>query len=107
MNGIQLCKVPVKAWRQLIGYVGQEPVLFATSAMKNIKAGDDSISDEQVMEAAKGAQIYETLMGLPDKFETFVGAGGGLLSGGQRQRLAIARALAKSPQLLLLDEATS
>lgn len=107
VNGIQLCKVPVKAWRQLIGYVGQEPVLFATSAMKNIKAGDDSISDEQVMEAAKGAQIYETLMGLPDKFETFVGAGGGLLSGGQRQRLAIARALAKSPQLLLLDEATS
>ena len=59
-------QVPVKAWRKLIGYVGQEPVLFATSAMQNLKAGDDSISDEQAMEAAKAAQIYDTLMGLPE-----------------------------------------
>ncbi|CAE7173775.1 ABCB1 [Symbiodinium microadriaticum] len=107
VNGINLSQVPAKAWRKLIGYVGQEPVLFATSAMKNLKAGDDSISDEQVYEAAKAAQIYDDLMSLPEEFETFVGAGGGLLSGGQRQRVAIARALAKHPQILLLDEATS
>ena len=75
--------------------------------MKNLKAGDDSISDEQALDAAKAAQIYDTLIELPEQFDTFVGSGGGLLSGGQRQRLAIARALAKSPQILLLDEATS
>ncbi|CAE6964952.1 ABCB1 [Symbiodinium sp. CCMP2592] len=107
VNGINLSQVPAKAWRKLIGYVGQEPVLFATSAMNNLKAGDDSISDEQVHEAAKAAQIYDDLMSLPEEFDTFVGAGGGLLSGGQRQRVAIARALAKRPQILLLDEATS
>ena len=100
-------QVPAKAWRKQIGYVGQEPVLFATSAMMNVKAGDDSISDEHAMEAAKKAQIYDTLMELPEQFDTFVGTGGGLLSGGQRQRVAIARALAKNPQILLLDEATS
>eukprot|EP00437_Effrenium_voratum_P006528 CAMPEP_0181433018 /NCGR_PEP_ID=MMETSP1110-20121109/19072_1 /TAXON_ID=174948 /ORGANISM="Symbiodinium sp., Strain CCMP421" /LENGTH=1292 /DNA_ID=CAMNT_0023556451 /DNA_START=66 /DNA_END=3944 /DNA_ORIENTATION=+ len=107
VNGIHLSQVPAKAWRKLIGYVGQEPVLFATTAMKNLKAGDDSISDEQALDAAKAAQIYDTLIELPEQFDTFVGSGGGLLSGGQRQRLAIARALAKSPQILLLDEATS
>ena len=59
------------------------------------------------IDAAKKAQIYDTLIKLPEQFDTFVGAGGGLLSGGQRQRVAIARALAKNPQILLLDEATS
>mmetsp|Transcript_74346 Transcript_74346/g.177339 ORF Transcript_74346/g.177339 Transcript_74346/m.177339 type:complete len:1235 (-) Transcript_74346:315-4019(-) len=107
VNGMNLSQVPVKAWRKLIGYVGQEPVLFATSVMSNLKAGDQSISDEQVYEAAKAAQIYETLIKLPEGFDSFVGSGGGMLSGGQRQRVAIARALAKNPQILLLDEATS
>jgi len=107
VNGINLSQIPVKAWRKLIGYVGQEPVLFATTVMKNLKAGDTSITDEQVHEAAKAAQIYDTLINLPDGFDTFVGSGGGMLSGGQRQRVAIARALAKNPQILLLDEATS
>jgi len=107
VNGINLSQVPVKAWRKLIGYVGQEPVLFATSVMSNLKAGDQSISDEQVYEAAKAAQIYDDLIKLPEGFDTFVGSGGGTLSGGQRQRVAIARALAKNPQILLLDEATS
>ena len=107
VNGRNLSQVPVKAWRKLIGYVGQEPVLFATSVMSNLKAGDQSISDEQVYEAAKAAQIYDTLIKLPEGFDSFVGSGGGMLSGGQRQRVAIARALAKNPQILLLDEATS
>ncbi|CAE7464917.1 Abcb1 [Symbiodinium natans] len=107
VNGINLSQLPVKAWRRMIGYVGQEPVLFATTVMQNLKGGDRSITDEQVHEAAKAAQIYDTLMNLPEQFDTFVGTGGGLLSGGQRQRVAIARALAKSPQILLLDEATS
>ena len=107
VNGVHLCQVPTKAWRKLLGYVGQEPVLFATTAMKNLKGLDNSISDEEAILAAKAAQIYDTLSELPDGMDTFVGAGGGLLSGGQKQRIAIARALAKNPQVLLLDEATS
>ncbi|CAE7460723.1 Abcb5 [Symbiodinium sp. CCMP2592] len=107
VNGVPLKEIPVKAWRKQIGYVGQEPVLFASSAMRNIKAGDDSISDEAAMKAAEAAQIYEILRQLPEGFDTFVGAAGGMLSGGQRQRVAIARALAKNPQILILDEATS
>ena len=107
MNGVHLSQVSAKAWRKLIGYVGQEPVLFATTAMSNIKAGDASITDAMAIKAAKAAQIYDTLQGLPHGLDTFVGAGGGMLSGGQRQRVAIARALAKSPQVLILDEATS
>ena len=103
----------------MLGYVGQHPVLFATSAMENIKAfsrlfglvflcqaGED-ISDSAAIEAARQAQILDTLTELPDRLETFLGSGGGTLSGGQRQRVAIARALAKKPQVLLLDEATS
>ncbi|OLP86924.1 Multidrug resistance protein 1 [Symbiodinium microadriaticum] len=107
VNRVPLKEIPVKAWRKLIGYVGQEPVLFASSAMCNIKAGDDSITDEAAIKAAQVAQIYDTLQRLPEGFDTFVGAAGGMLSGGQRQRVAIARALAKNPQILILDEATS
>lgn len=107
INGIPLFQLPVKSWRKLIGYVGQEPVLFATSAMNNLRMGDDSITEEEAIKAAKDAQIYEALSILPQQFDTFVGLGGNLLSGGQRQRVAIARALAKQPQILLLDEATS
>ena len=107
VNGTPLSRVPTKAWRKLVGYVGQEPVLFATSIMRNLKALDNSVSDEQAIQAAKVAQIYDTVMQLPEGMDTHVGPGGGLLSGGQRQRIAIARALAKNPQVLLLDEATS
>ncbi|CAE7454336.1 ABCB1 [Symbiodinium necroappetens] len=107
VNETSLSRVPTQVWRQLVGYVGQEPVLFATSIMRNLKALDNSVPDEQVIQAAKVAQIYDTVMQLPDGMDTHVGTGGGLLSGGQRQRIAIARALAKNPQVLLLDEATS
>ncbi|CAE7652829.1 ABCB7, partial [Symbiodinium necroappetens] len=105
VNGISLRSLPVRAWRRLIGYVGQEPVLFAASAMKNLKAGDGSITDEEAIEAARSAQILDTLTQLPKGLDTLVT--GGNFSGGQKQRVAIARALARRPQILLLDEATS
>lgn len=106
VNGVPLRHLPVRTWRRMLGYVGQHPVLFATSALENIKAGD-AISDEEAIEAARQAQILETLTALPERLDTFLGTGGGTLSGGQRQRVAIARALAKKPKVLLLDEATS
>ncbi|CAE7831154.1 ABCB1 [Symbiodinium sp. CCMP2592] len=107
VNGVSLRSLPVRAWRRLIGYVGQEPVLFAASAMKNLKAGDGSITDEEgeAIEAARSAQILDTLTQLPKGLDTLVT--GGNFSGGQKQRVAIARALARRPQILLLDEATS
>eukprot|EP00913_Durusdinium_trenchii_P018726 g17596.t1 len=106
INGTPLQRLPVRSWRRMLGYVGQHPVLFATSAMENIKAGED-ISDEEAIEAARQAQILDTLTQLPEGLDSFIGAGGGMLSGGQRQRVAIARALARKPKALLLDEATS
>jgi ATP-binding cassette subfamily B (MDR/TAP) protein 1 len=107
VNSMPLPSLPLLWWRRQIGYVGQEPVLFATTVSKNISGGDDTITDEQIVHAAKQARAYEFLEGLPDKLNTFVGIGGGQMSGGQKQRIAIARALVKRPQILLLDEATS
>ncbi len=95
-------------WRQAIGYVPQSSPLFAGSIRDNITYGlDRTVSDEELVRAAKDANIYDYVQSLPDGFDTQVGERGGKLSGGQRQRVAIARALLKDPKILLLDEATS
>jgi len=107
INGHPLAQLPVKAWRRQIGYVGQEPVLFAASVLDNIKAGDSSISDAAAQDAARSAQALDFLQTLPEELHTYVGRGGSQMSGGQKQRIAIARALVREPQILLLDEATS
>ena len=95
------------ALRRHIGIVLQDTVIFASSALENIRYGRPEASDDEVIAAARAAAAHDFITQLPDGYHSFLGERGVRLSGGQRQRIAIARAILKNPPILLLDEATS
>ncbi|XP_004851267.1 multidrug resistance protein 1-like [Heterocephalus glaber] len=105
----EIKQLNVEWLRAHLGIVSQEPMLFDCSIRENIAYGDNSrtVAEEEIVRAAKEANIHQFIESLPDKYNTRVGDKGTQLSGGQKQRIAIARALVRQPQILLLDEATS
>lgn len=107
INGQNINELSLHSLRKCIATVPQDAVIFSANALENIRYGKPDASDEEVMVAAKAAQVDEFVSKLPDGYQTFLGERGTRLSGGQRQRIAIARAILKDAPILLLDEATS
>nr|CAH8854205.1 unnamed protein product [Trichobilharzia regenti] len=107
IEGENIKNLDLKAYRNQIGCVQQEPILYEGTISDNIRLGKLDATQEEIEEAAKLANAHDFIKNLPDAYETFVGERGGGMSGGQKQRIAIARALIRKPKLLLLDEATS
>ena len=107
IDGQDIRKLTLKSLRQSIGIVQQDVYLFTGSIKENISYGKPGASDEEIIEAAKKANIHDFIMSLPDGYDTYVGERGTRLSGGQKQRISIARMFLKNPPIIILDEATS
>jgi ATP-binding cassette subfamily B protein len=97
----------VNGLRAQIGYVPQDVFLFSDSIRNNVKFGSDEMTEEQIIQAAKDADLYNNVIDFPEGFDTVLGERGVTLSGGQKQRLSIARAIAREPRILILDDCLS
>ncbi len=107
IDGQDIRSVTLKSLRSNIGIVQQDVYMFGGSIRDNIAYGKPGASDEEIVEAAKRANIHDFIVSLPEGYNTFVGERGARLSGGQKQRISIARVFLKDPRILILDEATS
>ncbi len=107
IDGQDVRDVTQRSLRRNIGVVQQDVFLFAASIMENIRYGRPGATVDEVIDAARQAEIYDDIMAMPEGFDTYVGERGTLLSGGQKQRISIARIFLKNPPVLILDEATS
>lgn len=107
IDGNDVRKLTLESLRSQIGLVSQDVYLFGGSIKDNIAYGKPDATMDEIVDAAKNANIHDFIMELPDKYDTFVGERGTRLSGGQKQRISIARVFLKNPPVLILDEATS
>ena len=107
VDGQDIRTVTQHSLRRNIGILQQDVFMFAGTIRENIRYGKPDATDEEIVEAAKRAEIHEEIMAMPDGYDSYIGERGVMLSGGQKQRLSIARVFLKNPKVLILDEATS
>lgn len=107
LGGVDVKALSLEEHNRNIAYVSQDNYLFDTTVMENIRMGNQSATDDEVIEAAKSCGCHDFIMSLENGYQTVVGGAGGHISGGERQRIAIARAMLKNAPIIILDEATA